>query len=104
MKVSTVTISNLTPGTGAVILQCDVRVDLDGGPVITIRDARLLESPSGGGIFVGMPRRRRGDGLVKSVEFEGERGNEILSAIREAMKRQIATPAELEADVLERRR
>ncbi|MGK2855858.1 MAG: hypothetical protein ACSLFQ_01495 [Thermoanaerobaculia bacterium] len=95
MKAPTVILSNVVPGTGSTIFSCDVRVDITDGLGLTIRDARFLEASSGGGRFVGFPRRQRRDGFVKSLEFEGPAGAAIVAAIRDAMKAQLATQAEL---------
>lgn len=104
MRAPKVILSRVVPGLGSTIFSCDVRVELEEGLEIAISDARLLEAPRGGGRFVGMPRRQRQDGFVRAIDFHGPLGAEILSAIREAMKAQLATPAELAADAQERRR
>jgi len=99
VRTPDITVANVVPGLGGgTLLKGDVRIELAPDVRLTIRDVRLIETCHGGR-FVALPNRLFDGYNYNVVEFEGTGAAAIVEAIRQALKRQLATPTESTTEV-----
>jgi len=99
MTPPNVTVANVVPGLGgSTLLKADVRLELAPNLRLVIRDVRLIETRHGGR-FVALPNRILDGFTFDLVGFEGDGAAAIVEAIRQALKRQLATTTDSIAEV-----
>lgn len=96
-----VRISNARAGDGGVVLVADCNVEVARNLVITIHRIRLVRSRTGG-LFVAMPSRLTNHRFVDDVSYSGSGAEDLISAIREAMKREVTIRADRAAELEDR--